>query len=129
VHKADGRATQKVFITHFGLKNSEIEPDAIVGENQQAIKTVAGNPWSIGHVSIGAADSEAQRGTPIRLLPLEGVEPTAEALRDGQYPLVRPLNLVTRDEPKGEVRKFVEFAQSPTVKDLIKAQYFVPVGK
>jgi phosphate transport system substrate-binding protein len=129
VHKADGRATQEVFLRHFDLKNSEIRPDVIVGENLQALKTVAGNPWSIAYVSIGTADYEVKRGTPIRLLPLAGVAPTVENVRDGSYPMSRPLNLATGDDPQGVVKDFISFAQSSAVNDLIKAQYFVPVAE
>jgi phosphate transport system substrate-binding protein len=129
VHKAEGRATQEVFLRHFDLKNSEIRPDVIVGENLQALKTVAGNPWSIAYVSIGTADYEAKRGTAIRLLPLAGVAPTVENVRDGSYPMSRPLNLVTSVAPRGVVKDFISFSQSSAVNDLIKAQYFVPIAE
>ena len=50
-NKAAGRATLEVFIKYFGLDEKAIEADVVVGDNEQAVKTVAGNPHSLGYVS------------------------------------------------------------------------------
>ena len=125
VNKAAGRGTLKVFLHHFQLKNSAIKPDIIIGDNQQGIKTVAGNPGAIGYVSVGAAEFETARGTPIRLLPMEGVTASVENVRNGSFPLTRPLNLVTHGQISPLARRFIDFAQSEAVDDLIQAQYFI----
>ncbi len=129
VNKAEGRSTLELFLHHFGLENSALKPHVIVGDNQQGIKTVAGNPDAIGYVSIGSAEYEAGHGTPIKLLPLDGVEASIENVRNGRFPLSRPLNLVTRPEPAGVRKEFIEFARSERVFDLVEAQYFVPVAR
>jgi phosphate transport system substrate-binding protein len=43
-NKAEGRSTLDLFLGFFGLKNSEIKAQVVVGDNLQDIKTVAGNP-------------------------------------------------------------------------------------
>jgi phosphate transport system substrate-binding protein len=128
VNKAEGRSTLELFLDYLQLKNSEIKPHIIIGDNVQAIKTVTGNPHAIGYVSIGAAEYEARRGAPVRLLSLGGVEASVENVRQGIFPLSRPLNLVTSGAPQGLARRFIEFARSPQVHDLVRAQYFVPVN-
>lgn len=128
-NKAEGRSTLELFLNFFGLKNSDIKAQVIVGDNLQDIKTVAGNPSAIGYVSIGTAEFEAEEGTPIKLLPMEGVAPTVTNVREGKFPLSRPLNLVTKGQPQGVAKRFIEFAQSKEVHDLIKEQYFVPLGR
>lgn len=128
VNKAEGRSTLELFLGYLQLKNSEIKPHIIIGDNAQAIKTVTGNPHAIGYVSIGAAEYEARRGAPVRLLSLDGIAASAENVRQGIFPLSRPLNLVTVGEPQGLARRFIEFARSPQVHDLVRAQYFVPVN-
>lgn len=62
VNKAEGRSTLELFLHHFQLKNKDIRAQVVIGENQQGIKTVAGNPGAIGYVSIGTAEYEAERG-------------------------------------------------------------------
>lgn len=128
VNKAEGRSTLELFLDYLQLKNSEIKPHIIIGDNAQAIKTVTGNPHAIGYVSIGAAEYEARRGAPVRLLSLGGVEASVENVRQGIFPLSRPLNLVTSSEPQGLARRFIEFARSSQVHDLVRANYFVPVN-
>jgi len=127
VNKAEGRSTLELFLHHFGLKNTDVKPQVIIGDNQQGIKTVVGNPDAIGYVSVGTAEYEASQGAAIKLLPLEGIAASVETVRNRSFPLSRPLNLVTRTEPVGLAKEFIEFARSPQVNDLIEAQYFVSV--
>ncbi|MBA2660638.1 MAG: phosphate ABC transporter substrate-binding protein [Nitrosospira sp.] len=129
VNKAEGRSTLELFLHHFALKNSEIKAQVVIGENQQGIKTVAGNPGAVGYVSIGTAEYEAARGTPIKLLPMAGVAATVDNIRDGRFPLSRPLNLVTKGAPTGLAKRFIEFARSGAVNDLVEAQFFVPLAR
>lgn len=127
VNKAEGRSTLELFLHYFGLKNTEVKPQVVIGDNQQGIKTVVGNLDAIGYVSVGTAEYEASQGAAIKLLPLEGIAASVENVRNRSFPLSRPLNLVTRTEPVGLAKDFIEFARSPQVNDLIEAQYFVPV--
>ncbi len=125
VNKAEGRSTLELFLHYFELKNSQIKPQVVIGDNQQGIKTVSGNPGAIGYVSIGSAEFEQRRGTTIKLLPMEGADATVKGVAEGQYPLSRSLNMVTKGEPKGIAAKFIAFAQSEAVVDLIENQFFV----
>ncbi|MDQ3186288.1 MAG: phosphate ABC transporter substrate-binding protein [Pseudomonadota bacterium] len=128
VNKAAGRSTLELFLNYLKLKNSDIKPHVIIGDNVQGIKMVAGNPNAIGYVSIGAAEYEVWRGTRIKLLPLDGITASMANVRNGTFPLSRPLNFVTPGMPKGLARDFIEFARSEQAHDLVEAQYFVPIG-
>jgi phosphate transport system substrate-binding protein len=109
------------------LKNTDVKPQVIIGDNQQGIKTVVGNPDAIGYVSVGTAEYETGLGAALKLLPLAGIAASVENVRNRSFPLSRPLNLVTHGAPAGIAKTFIEFASSPQVNDLIEAQYFVPV--
>ena len=128
VNKAEGRSTLELFLAHFGLKNSEIKAHVIIGDNQQGIKTVSGNPYSIGYVSVGTAEFEISQGTPLKLLPMASIPASVENIRNGTFPLARPLNLLTKNQPTGLAKDFIQFAQSNAVNDLIEAQFFVPLA-
>lgn len=128
VNKAEGRSTLELFLKYFQLKNSQIEADVIIGDNQQGIKTVAGNKNAIGYVSIGAAERDINNGVPLNLLPVGGVKASTENVQDGSFPLSRPLTLVTKETPSGLTKEFIEFAQSEKVHDLVEAQNFVPIA-
>ncbi len=128
VNKAEGRSTLELFLHHLALKNSDIKASVVIGDNQQGIKTVSGNPGAIGYVSVGAAEFEADYGTPIKLLPMGGVDATVETIKHRRFPLSRPLNFITKQKPHGMIEKFILFAQSTVVNDLIEEQYFVSLA-
>ncbi len=127
--KAAGRATLEVFLAYTGLDSADIRADVIVGENQQAIKTVAGNPDSIAYVSIGAAASEALAGTPIKLISTDGVEPTTENVAKGIFPITRPLNMITKGEVTGLSLSFLEYLKSGEIRDIVETHLYVPVSR
>jgi phosphate transport system substrate-binding protein len=128
VNKAEGRSTLELFLHYFDLENTDILAQVVIGDNQQGIKTVAGNPHAIGYVSVGAAEYEAGHGVSIKLLPLDGIAASVANVRNRSFPLSRPLNLVTQTDPSGIAKIFIDFAGSADVNDLIEAQYFVPVA-
>lgn len=129
VNKAEGRSTLELFCGYFQLKTTEVKAHVVIGDNQQGIKTVAGNPNAIGYVSIGTGEVEAGLGAAIKLLPIGGVAATIENVRNRSFPLGRPLHLVVKKAPEGLVKDFLDFALSEKVHDLVRAQSFVPVGR
>ena len=129
VHKAEGRATQEVFLAHFQLDPRDVAADVIAGENEQAVKTVAGQPDAIGYVSIGTAEVDIEHGVPIRLLAAGGVPATLANVRSGAYPIARPLNLATRESAQGPVKDFIDYVHSPVATPIFEAQSFVQLGE
>ena len=128
VNKAEGRSTLEVFLHYFKLKNVDVKAQVVIGDNEQGVKTVAGNRNAIGYVSIGTAEYDATHGVPIKLLPVGGVAASTESVRTGAFPLSRPLHLATRTSPTGLAKAFIEYVQSQAVHDLIRQQYFVPLA-
>jgi len=127
VNKAEGRSTLELFLKHFKLVNSDVKASVVIGDNEQGIKTVAGNPFAIGYVSIGAAEFDASHDVAIKLLPLNGVAASVANVQNKTFPLARPLNLVTKTTPTGLAKQFIEFCRSSAVHDTIQEQYFVPI--
>jgi phosphate transport system substrate-binding protein len=129
VNKAEGRFTLELFLNYFQIQNSNIKASVVIGDNQQGMKTVAGNPNAIGYVSIGTAEVSRHSGINIKLLPLNEIAATTENVQNQTFPLARSLNFVTKTPPQGLKQAFIEFAQSPQVHDIIQQQEFVPISK
>lgn len=127
VNKAEGRSTLEVFSHYFKLKNTDIKAQVVIGDNEQGVKTVAGNRNAIGYVSIGTAEFDASQGVPIKLLPVGGIAASTETVRNGTFPISRPLHIVTRNLPVGLAKAFIDYVQSKAVHDIIRQQYFVPL--
>ncbi len=127
VNKAEGRSTLEVFLHYFKLKNTDVRAHVVIGDNEQGVKTVAGNRNAIGYVSIGTAEYDEAQGVPIKLLSVGGVAASTETVRNGSFPISRPLHIVTRTPPVGLTKAFIDYAKSKAVHDIIAQQYFVPL--
>ncbi|MEM6349866.1 MAG: substrate-binding domain-containing protein [Cyanobacteria bacterium P01_D01_bin.14] len=126
ISKTEQHATFDLFVDYFGVNPADILADIVVGDNEEMIQAVMDHPNAIGYVSIGTAEYKIVHGIPLKLLPLQGTKATIANVRNGQFPLSRPLNLVTRTLPTGLAESFINFAQSDAVNDLIEQQAFVP---
>jgi phosphate transport system substrate-binding protein len=129
VNKAEGRSTLELFASHFAIDRTAIKAHVVIGENLHGVRTVAADPHAIGYVSVGTAEVERNSGVPIRMLPMNGVEPSTATVRDGRFPLSRPLTLVTAGQRTPLADAFLAMAASAAVDDLVERQFFVPVGK
>ena len=86
---------------------------------------VAGNPNSIGYVSL-AAVSEA-----VRAVELDGAACGVETVRDGRYPIWRPMLLVTKRDGRlsKAAKEFLDFAVSTEAEAYIAMAGAVPPGE
>ncbi len=128
INKAEGRSTLDLFLAYTGLQSEEVQADVVIGDNEHGIQAVIGNPGAITYVSIGTAEYSVNEGRSLRLLPLDGIPATTERVRAGDYPLSRPLHLVTRPDPSEEVLRFIEFTQSAEAASIVEAHYFIPLS-
>ena len=125
VNKAEGRSTLELFLHYYQLHNADVKAHIIIGDNQQALKTVAGNAWAIAYVSIGAARYELNHGAPLKMLAIDGIEATLQNVKKGIFPIARPLNLISSSKTSALGMRFIDFAQSKAVADLVNKQFFV----
>jgi phosphate transport system substrate-binding protein len=81
-------------------------------------------PNAIGYAS---SSGVARQPRPVKMLPVNGVAPSPEAIASGEYPLSRTVNLAALREPQGELRKFVAWALGPAGKQVAEQQGYVPM--
>jgi len=55
--------------------------------------------------------------------------PSTENVTAGRFPLLRVLSPVSADEPEGLTARFLDYARSGRVHDLVEAQGFAPVRR
>ncbi len=126
VNKAEGRSTLEVFLKFFNLKNSQIIPTIIIGDNEHGIKTVINNKHSIAYVSVGTAEYNVSKGLPIKLLKYKGVIPSIKNIINNRYNLTRDLTLVLKDKSNKNIKSFLKFISSFHAKKIIQGHFFVP---
>lgn len=121
-----GGGSSELISHYLQLPYERFKPQRQVGPNAERIAAVAADPHAIVYLSLGEAERKAVAGAPIKLLAVGGAAATSRNVRSGNYPISRPLTLVTRGTPTGAARIFVEFCVSSQVTDLVLAFDFVP---
>jgi phosphate transport system substrate-binding protein len=62
----------------------------------------------------------------VKPLKLDGVSPANENVIEGIYLLARPVFFLTKGEPSGLVKEFIDFVMSKEGQDLIKEKGLIP---
>jgi phosphate transport system substrate-binding protein len=89
------------------LKGDKVSADALlVASNGQAVQTVAQNKFAIGYLGIGYIDKS------VKVLKVNGNSASAKSVRDGSWPISRPLFMYTNGKPAGVMAKFIDFMLS-----------------
>ncbi len=121
VTREEGSGTRGAFEEMVMGKEARISVRAIVQPSSGGVKAaVAGNPNAIGYTSIGYLD------TTVKTVEVDGVAPTAENIRNGTYKISRPFLYLTRGEPSGLVKEYIDFCLGPEGQEIV-AQDYVPV--
>jgi len=90
--------------------------------NEQIASEVAKNPAGIGYVGL------AYLKTPgVKVLAVDGTEPTAASVRAKSYPLARPTFYYTNGEATGAAKAFIDFTLSPRGQKIAEQVGFVSV--
>ena len=74
--------------------------------------------WGMGLVAL--AD------VAVRLSPIDKIEPEGPTVKDGRYPLRRPILLLSKKEPHPLAEAFTQFVLSPAGQQLI-AETYIPL--
>lgn len=126
ISRTTGRSSLALFIEHFQIKEKEIKAAQAIDNNAPAFKAVADDVNAVVFISIGETERRSAEGIPIKSIAVDGVSGTVANVRNGSYPVLRPLLLVTRRFPEGKAKEFIDFSLSSQVVDIIKANEFVP---
>lgn len=116
VSREGASGTRGAFEELVGLEDTGLTESATVVEgNGNVQNTVAGNENSLGYVSFSFINES------VKTLSLDGVEPTAENAKAGNYLLSRPFLFTYKPEKLTDVSKvFLEFAVSANAQDFVE---------
>ncbi len=108
----------------------EFASSALLLPSSQAIADeVAGNPSAIGYYGMGYISSKQKAISVAKDETSEYVSSTTDNVVSGKYPISRPLFLYVNGEPKGLVKKFVDFVLSQEGQDIVLKTDFVPINR
>lgn len=117
VTREAGSGTRGAF-EEMVMGDEKIASKAITQASNGAIRsTVGGDEKAIGYVSIGFLSSD------VKGIKVDNVEPTVENIRSGAYKISRPFLYLTKGEPAGEVKAFIDFVLSPAGQEIVGKNY------
>jgi len=119
--REEGSGTRAAF-EELVMDEQLITGDAILQPSTGALKTlVSTTPYSIGFISFGYLDSS------VKAIAIDGVEGTVENAKNGTYPIVRPLLLLTKGTATGEVKNFIDYCLSSEGQDIVEDEGYIRV--
>jgi len=119
VSREAGSGTRTSFEQIIG--NVRLTDNAIIQDSNGTIReTVANDANAIGYLSHGLLNDK------IKALTIDGVACTPEEIMLGRYRLVRPIFLLTRSEPKGDLAGFIDYMLSPDAQKILQTSGLIP---
>ena len=121
ITREEGSGTREAF-AHLVMGKARIARTALTQESNGAVKElVKGDACAIGYMSLGLVGKELKDVT------VDGVEPTAEQVVAGRYPLVRPFLFVVKGTPGEAAQKYIAFVLSPPAQQMLEKEGLVRV--
>ena len=114
------------FERQLGINGKIPDNAKVIAKDDKVVKTVVGTlpPMSaVAYISLNQGLAVVTSGVAVRLLPVDRVEPEVPTVKDGRYPLRRPVLLLAKKDPNPLVDAFVQFAQSPAGRQIITDTY------
>jgi len=122
VAREEGSGTRAAFESLIMGKEAQIVDTAILLPSNGAVRTTASTtPHAIGFLSFGYLDES------VKALKIDGVAATAENAGSGDYPVVRPLNMMTKGEPTGVVKAWKDFILSADAQRIVAEEGYIAV--
>lgn len=119
------------FERQLGIDGKIPDNAKVIAKDDKVIKTVVGTlpPMSaIAYISLSQGLAVVTSGVAVRLLPVDKVEPEVPTVKDGRYPLRRPVLLLSKKDPNPLIDAFGQFAQSPAGRQII-AETYIPFDR
>lgn len=115
VSREEGSGTRGAFIELFGIEQKNeagekidhtVETAEVTDSTSVMMQTIAGNKAAIGYISLGSLNDT------VKALQIDGVDATAENVKNSTYKIARPFNVATLANVSPEAQDFLNFILS-----------------
>ena len=112
--------TRQVFQELVLGKEGKFTPKAAIKHDALLVNSVSKIPSSLAYTSVAEVDRAA-----VKVLSINGIQPSPATLRNRTYPLSRTPVLATKGEPSADVKAFIEFVLSAKGQAIVEAQKLI----
>lgn len=130
--REDGSGTRGAFIELFGLEEKDANGNkvdmttdsaAITNSTSVMMTSVASDLDSIGYVSLGSLNDS------VKAVLIDGVEASADNVKNGSYKVSRPFNIVIGKELSPTSQDFVDFIMSSNGQAIVEDNGYIAVAE
>ncbi len=129
VTREEGSGTRGAFIELTGVEVKEgdkkvdktVDTAITQGSTGAVVTTVSQDPNAIGYASFGAAKSK----TEVVMISVDGVAISEDAIYGKTYVLSRPFLFLTKAEPAGAAKEFIDFVLSAEGQEVVASKHFL----
>ena len=123
VSREDGSGTRAAFVELVGIEdekgNDITTEEAIIQNNTEAVmSTITGDKNAIGYISLGSLNDK------VKALEIDGVEPSSENIKNNEYKISRPFNIVTKDDNE-VANEFIKFILSSNGQEIVEKEGYI----
>lgn len=128
--REDGSGTRGAFVELTGVEQEDESGEsvdlttssaAITNSTSVMMTSVAGDENSIGYISLGSLDDS------VKAVAVDGVVPSADTVKSGEYPIFRPFNIVTQDGLSEASSDFVTYILSTDGQQIVGDEGYIPL--
>ena len=121
INREEGSGTREVFEKKV-MAGTEVAPNAEFLPSNGAVKQkVAATPNAIGYISLGYVDLS------VKAVSVGSVACNEANCLNGSYPVTRYLNFVTKGEPEGETKEFIDFCLSAEGQKIVEEEGYISI--
>lgn len=121
--REDGSGTRGAFVELLGIEQADANGDKVDMTTSTAVMmtSVAGDPNAIGYISLGSLDDT------VKAVSIDGVAPSAAAVKDGSYAIARPFNVVTKGDLSAPAADFFAFIMSADGQAVVSDNNYIAI--
>ena len=129
ISREDGSGTRGPFVELFGVEEKDADGNKVDRTSDEAditnstsvmMTSVAGNPYSIGYISLGSLNET------VKAVKIDGAEATVENVKSGAYGISRPFNIATKAEVSEVAQDFIDFIMSSDGQKVVEEAGCIP---
>lgn len=130
VSREDGSGTRGAFIELLKIEEKDAEgnkkdlttPEAIIANKTDVMMSnIANDAAAIGYLSLGSLNDT------VKALEIDGVKPTVEAIKSGDYKVARPFNIVLSEGVDETTEDFMKYVLSSDGQAVVEANGYIAV--
>ncbi|MBP3886323.1 MAG: substrate-binding domain-containing protein [Cellulosilyticum sp.] len=131
ISREDGSGTRGAFIELLGIEQKDADGNKIDYTTDEAMitnstsvmmTTVAGDEYAIGYISLGSLNDT------VKAVEIDGVEATAENIKNDSYKVARPFNIATMGEVSEAAQDFMNFILSEEGQKVVEDNGYISEG-